>query len=281
MDFRAGPGMPPGSYSISRNTMVRELVKLGLLAVGALILTIILSTLAARLVFSAFPEARDSDREVLFPLLTGFFILTGLVLCWQKMRKSCHFHLDIHPDRLQTRALWLRDHLDPLEVEEIKLAWQSIGSPVGGHVEIGGGGKTWQLCLGQDKMDCINDLLQACPNAVYFDAFGEEHPPKRPFHPEKVMLFRVRKARQAGIIYLVFGILEFMLVLSLGVWPIIHGGLGKEFLSHLLSIKFLLLAIAEIAIVLLGIDKIRESNRLANCETIHQPVPERLESEGR
>lgn len=266
MNSGAEPREPPGSYSISRNTMEGELVKLGLLMVIALILTFMLSVLAAGLVLFVILDLKDSGPDFLFPLLAGFFGLIGLAISWQWMKRTFQFRLDIHPDRLQTRTFWLYDSLDPLEVEGIKLARQSVNSLGGGHVEIVGGGKIWRLFLAEKNIDCINDLLKVCPNATYFDAFGQEHPPKQPFHPEKVRAFLVRRIRRDGIICIITGIVSTLIALLLGVWPIFYGKPqegGAPLISNLLSLKFASLAAIGINAIVFGIHKIREASRLA------------------
>lgn len=267
MNSYNGNGANPGSYRISKDTLMGELVKLGLLVVVALMLSFMLSVLAAGLVLFVILNLKDSGPDFLFPGLAGFFALIGLFTSWQILKRTFHFRLDIHPDRLKSSAFWLHDNLDPLEVEGIKLARQSGGSLVSGHVEIIGGGKIWRFYLGASNIDCINDLLRVCPNAVYFDAFGQEHPPQRPFHPEKVRAFLVRRVRRDGIVCIITGTLGFLFALFFALWPIVHGEPqegGARFLAGLLSLKFAVLAATSASAGLLGISKIREAGRLAN-----------------
>lgn len=265
---------PLHSYSISRGTLAGELVKLILCSFIAIIISLILDVLFTGLMIVTLGIKQDSTLKIVGPSLGILGFLVFLALSWQVMKRFFHFRLDIHADRLQSSAFWLRDSLELYEVEGIRLVRQQVYGITSEHIEISGNGKKWPFYLYEKNADCLQNLLAACPNAVYTDAEGCDHPPEQPADPEKVRQYRIRKCRREGIVYLTAGMLGTGLLISMALWPFFHGGIKNPDSVPLFLVvaRFLFFAFLGIGAIAKGIGRIREARRLASPETNPRPT---------
>ena len=132
-------------------------------------------------------------------LAAASFALPSAYLAWRVILEQPRSCVVLLPDRVEVGRGWARRGLPPGEVD-----WIAVPRTArqGTWVRVRGKGvDAMALIAPGDLKPCVSALIDRCPNAIFLDAKGQEHLPKRSRRPLRTLLVLERRHRELALVF--------------------------------------------------------------------------------